>query len=322
MEIITLSGYTELEKLQIAKRISSKSNASTTGARLPSPDQRSGAASDHQRLHPRGRRAQLRARDRDGLPQSSAQDRRESALQSARKIGESRGLSEQAALLQRSRESASPRSASPPEWPIRPSAATFCSSRRRDAGTGKLVLTGELGEVMKESAQAAVSFLRSRSSELGLPEEYFSKHDIHIHVPAGATPKDGPSAGIALATSSLRCYRHQGGPEPRNDRRDHADGGKSCRSAALKEKVLGAKRAGISKICSHAQRDGSRRHPQGSARHDDVRAGRRALRSLPSRSRQAASSRRCRSARSRARTSCRFAGATASSSGARCESRR
>ena len=54
---------------------------------------------------------------------------------------------------------------------------------------------------MKESAQAAVSFLRSRSAQLGLPEDYFSKHDIHIHIPAGVTPKDGPSAGIALATS-------------------------------------------------------------------------------------------------------------------------
>ena len=68
-------------------------------------------------------------------------------------------------------------------------------------GTGKLVLTGQLGDVMKESAQAAVSFLRSRSAELGLPDDYFSKHDLHIHVPAGAVPKDGPSAGISLATS-------------------------------------------------------------------------------------------------------------------------
>ena len=68
-------------------------------------------------------------------------------------------------------------------------------------GNGQLVLTGQLGDVMKESAQAAVSFLRSRSNELGLPDDYFAKHDMHIHVPAGAIPKDGPSAGIALATS-------------------------------------------------------------------------------------------------------------------------
>ena len=91
-------------------------------------------------------------------------------------------------------------------------------------GTGKLVLTGQLGDVMKESAQAAVSFLRSRSRELGLPDEYFAKHDLHIHVPAGATPKDGPSAGIALATSiasmltGIKVDR-----ESRDDRRDHAD---------------------------------------------------------------------------------------------------
>ncbi len=68
-------------------------------------------------------------------------------------------------------------------------------------GNGKLTLTGQLGDVMKESAQAALSFVRSRSDELKLAPDFFSKHDIHIHVPAGAVPKDGPSAGIAMATS-------------------------------------------------------------------------------------------------------------------------
>ncbi len=68
-------------------------------------------------------------------------------------------------------------------------------------GTGKFTLTGQLGDVMKESGTAAISFLRSRSAELGLPDDYFAKHDLHIHVPAGAIPKDGPSAGIAMATS-------------------------------------------------------------------------------------------------------------------------
>src|SRR5579864_3338389 len=115
-------------------------------------------------------------------------------------------------------------------------------------GTGKLVLTGQLGDVMKESAQAAVSFLRSRSSELGLADDYFSKHDIHIHVPAGATPKDGPSAGIAISTAIASLLTGIKVDPTLAMTGEITLTGQVLPIGGLKEKVLGAKRAGIKTI--------------------------------------------------------------------------
>ena len=68
-------------------------------------------------------------------------------------------------------------------------------------GKGKTIYTGQLGEVMQESIQAAITVVRARSHFLGIPKNFFEKHDIHIHVPEGATPKDGPSAGIGMCTA-------------------------------------------------------------------------------------------------------------------------
>jgi ATP-dependent Lon protease len=77
---------------------------------------------------------------------------------------------------------------------------TFIEATRM-GGSRRLILTGKLGDVMKESAQAAVSYVRSKSAVLGIDEEVFAKSDLHIHVPAGAVPKDGPSAGVTMATA-------------------------------------------------------------------------------------------------------------------------
>src|SRR5207247_1673176 len=74
-------------------------------------------------------------------------------------------------------------------------------------GDGKLQLTGQLSDVMQESARAALSWVRSHADEIGIDPDWFARHDLHVHVPAGAVPKDGPSAGITMATAIVSLAR-------------------------------------------------------------------------------------------------------------------
>jgi ATP-dependent Lon protease len=118
----------------------------------------------------------------------------------------------------------------------------------RMRGRGQLTLTGSLGEVMKESAQTAVSYLRSQAKKLKLDLEDYGKHDLHIHVPAGATPKDGPSAGVTIvaALASLLSKRRV-----RTDVAMTGEislRGRVLRVGGIKEKVLAASRFGVKQI--------------------------------------------------------------------------
>jgi len=115
-------------------------------------------------------------------------------------------------------------------------------------GDGKLVVTGQLGEVMRESAQAALSWVRSHWRELGLQRDWFEDRDVHIHVPAGAVPKDGPSAGIALATALVSLALGRPVSEDVAMTGEITLTGQVLPVGGIKEKVLAAQRAGVGRV--------------------------------------------------------------------------
>src|SRR5207248_5616576 len=120
-------------------------------------------------------------------------------------------------------------------------------------GKGGFTMTGQIGQVMQESMQAALTWVRSNCIQLGIPEDFFSQHDIHIHVPAGAIPKDGPSAGVTMATALVSLL---------TDRRvrpltamtgEITLSGNVLPVGGIKEKVLAAKRAGVRDVILPAE---------------------------------------------------------------------
>jgi ATP-dependent Lon protease len=252
MEIISLAGYTEEEKLHIARRYLLPRQESENGlppGALEITDsalrqviseytREAGVRSLERQLGAICRKvaARIAARPTDaGAPDTTLIDRD----QVDDYLGPARFRKEVAFRVSR------PGVATGVAWTETGGDVLFIEATLLPGGNQNIILTGQLGNVMQESARAALSHIRSRAQELGISPEFLAKHDLHIHVPAGAIPKDGPSAGVTMATAILSAARN----EP--VRQDVAMTGEITLSGlvlpvgGIREKALAARRFGI-----------------------------------------------------------------------------
>jgi ATP-dependent Lon protease len=249
MEVVQLAGYTDREKLQIAKRYLVKRQLEANGLK---PEQ---VEITDEALEVITRRYTYEAGVRN-LERQIGQVMRHAALRIAEGSASHVRIAPDdiAVILGAPRfenevamRTSVPGVATGLAWTSAGGDILFIEATR-SAGNGRLILTGQLGEVMRESAQAALSLVKNRASEIGIDPGLFEKTDIHIHIPAGAIPKDGPSAGVGLfsALTSLLTARHV--------RSDTAMTGEiSLRGLVLpiggvKEKTAAAVRAGITRV--------------------------------------------------------------------------
>ena len=249
MEVIELPGYTEEEKLQIARRYLVPRQIEANGldaSRVSITDAALAAI-----IHDYTREAGVRNLERaiGGVFRRAAMRFAEGATDAVRIDAEDvvESLGPRRFENEMAMRTSIPGVATGLAWTPAGGDILFIEAARTP-GTGRLILTGQLGDVMKESAQAALSLVKSRARPLGIDEEIFAKSDIHVHVPAGAIPKDGPSAGVAMTVALISLLTN------RPTRSDTAMTGEiSLRGLVLpvggiKEKVTAAVRAGITTL--------------------------------------------------------------------------
>ncbi|MBI5119072.1 endopeptidase La [Candidatus Poribacteria bacterium] len=249
MEILTLAGYTEEEKLWIAKKYLIPRQLTENG--LKEGDLEFDDKAVRKIINSYTREAGVRNLERNigkvcrkvALELSTGKKQKERVVQESL----SQYLGPEKIFPEVAMRTSKPGVATGLAWTETGGEVLFIEALAMPGGKN-LTLTGHLGDVMQESAKAALSYVRAKAKDLGVPEDFFSKEDLHIHVPAGAIPKDGPSAGItmAVAIASLLTGR------PVN--KDVAMTGEITLSGmvlpigGVKEKILAAKRAGIKTV--------------------------------------------------------------------------
>ena len=220
---------------------------------------RRGGRRDHPRLHARSGRPQSRTRDRRALPQGGAaaggrQRRRRSTItpeQVANFLGAPKFLDEEI-----EERTASPGVAIGLAWTPTGGEVLFVEASRMQ-GSGSLTLTGHLGDVMKESARAALSWLRNHAKQFDIKPDFYKEAEIHLHVPSGAIPKDGPSAGVTMVTALVSELTQR---PVRGDVAMTGEitlSGKVLPVGGVKEKVLAARRLGVRTIILPRQNEKS-----------------------------------------------------------------
>ncbi len=246
MEVLHLSGYTLDEKIKIANKYLIPRQREAHGLKVANIKFTKGAVKDI--ISGYTREAGLRNLEREiaticrGIAVKVAQEEVETATIKKQDIFEYLGpvrISTEA----RSRVS-TPGVAMGLAWTAAGGTLLFIEATAMK-GKKALTLTGQLGDVMKESATAALSFIRTHAKRLGIDEDFFEKHDIHIHVPAGATPKDGPSAGVTMLTAMVSMMTNKPIRKNLAMTGEITLRGKVLPVGGIKEKVLAAHRSGI-----------------------------------------------------------------------------
>ncbi len=249
MEIISIAGYTEEDKLHIARRYL-----------VPRQVERNGLTEDQLGITDDALRTVIENYTREAGVRGLERQIGTIARKFARMVAEEgkenltvdRGqvtefLGKQKVFRETKRRTADPGVSTGLAWTPTGGDILFIEARAMP-GTGRLILTGQLGEVMKESAQAALTFVRSVSERLEADGEFFQKHDIHVHVPAGAVPKDGPSAGVAMSVALASMVSGRVVDPDVAMTGEVTLTGQVLPVGGIKEKVLAARAAGITRV--------------------------------------------------------------------------